>query len=119
MKIKMRKQNLKNLIHYLNEKELHFKTLEEIQPKELGSRKKIGIFHSVTLDSDYFAIFIVESKSRFLKKNANDLMEMLESLKSYKKHNYKYHMLLISSPLCSKAKALLEENGWRVENDTL
>lgn len=110
---------MKNLIHYLNEKDLHFKTLEEVQPKELGSRKKIGIYHSVTLDSDYYAIFIVESKSRFLRKNANDLMEMLQSLKSFKDHNYKHQMLVISSPLCSKAKALLEDNNWRVENDTL
>jgi hypothetical protein len=115
----MRKQNLKNLIHYLNEKELHFKTLEEVSPKDLGSRKKIGIYHSVTINSDYYAIFIVESKSRFLRKNANDLMEMLESLKSYKNHNYKHQMLVISSPLCSKAKALLEENGWRVENEEI
>ena len=110
---------MKNLIHYLNEKQLHFKTLEKIEPKDLGSRKKIDIYHSVTLDNSYFAIFIVESKSRFLRKNANDLMAMLESLKSYKDHNYKYQMLVISSPLCSKAKALLEENAWRVENDTL
>ncbi len=108
---------MKNLIHYLNEKELHFKVLESIEPKELNSRKKMGIYHSVTLDSSYYAIFIVESKSRFLRKNANDLMTMLEVLKSYKSHNYKYKMLIISSPLCSKAKALLEEDGWRVEND--
>lgn len=112
-------KRLKDLIHYLNEKELHFKSLEKVEPKELGSRKKIGIYDATHIDSSYYAIFIVESKSRFIRKNANDLIEMLESLKSYKDHNYKYKMLIISSPLCSKAKALLEENGWHIENDTL
>ncbi len=112
-------KSLKNLIHYLNEKDLHFKTLEKVEPKELGSRKKIDIYHGVHVDNSYYAIFILEAKSRFLKKNAQELMQMLETLKSLKGHNYKYQMLIISSPLCSKAKALLEENSWQVDNDTL
>lgn len=112
-------KSLKNLIHYLNDKELHFSSLNKIEPKELGSRKKIDIYDATHIDNSFYAIFIVESKSRFIRKNANDLMEMLESLKRYKDHNYKYKMLIISSPLCSKAKALLQDNGWRVENDTL
>lgn len=110
---------MKSLIHYLNEKELHFKNLEKIEPKILGSRKKIEIYDATHIDSSYYAIFILESKSRFLRKNANDLMQMLEDLKSYKGYNYKYKMLIISSPLCSKAKALLEDEGWIVKNDTL
>jgi len=108
---------LKELTSYFINKNLLFKELNEIDPKELKSRKKIRIFDGVGIDQDYYAIFCLNAKSRFLRKNAEDLMLLLNKLIDFKKHNYKKKILLISSPLCSHAKKMLEENGWSVKID--
>ena len=108
---------MKELTAYFVKSDILFKELNEIQPKELKSRKKIRIFDGIGIDKKYYAIFIVDSKSRFLRKNANELIGMLNSLIDLKDHNYKKKILLISSPLCSHAKALLKENSWSVKND--
>lgn len=108
---------MKELTNYFVNKNILFREIEEIQPKELNSRKKIRIFDAIGIDKNYYAIFILNSKSRFLRKNAEDLMFMLNQLIDKKEHNYKKKILLISSPLCSKAKLLLKENGWSVKID--
>ena len=108
---------MKELTHYFTQKDILFKTLNTVEPKALGSRKKIDIYSATGIDGNYYAIFIVDAKSRFLRKNADDLMLMTEQLASYEAHNFKKKVLLISSPLCSKAKKLLQEYGWNVWND--
>jgi hypothetical protein len=109
---------LKDLTNYfLEKKDIIFKDLNEVLPKELNSRKKIGIYCGTSVNKEYVAIFIYDSKSRFIRKNAEDLEKMFESLKTYKDHNFKKKFLLISSPLCSKAKKILEDNKWSVDID--
>jgi hypothetical protein len=98
-------------------KNVLFKDIKQILPKEIGSRKKIDIYSATSIDLNFYAIFIVDSKSRFIRKNANDLMELCEKLVSHLDHNFKKKELLISSPLCSKAKEYLKENDWRVRID--
>ena len=108
---------MKELTNYFVNKNILFKELNEISPKELKSKKKIRIFDGVGIDKNYYAIFCINAKSRFLTKNAQDLMYMLNQLIDLKKHNYKNKIFLITAPLCSKAKTLLEENGWSVKID--
>lgn len=108
---------MKDLTTYFVSKNIIFKKLTEIEPKELGSRKKIRIFDGIGIDKNYYAIFILNQKSRFLRKNAHDLMDMSNKLIDLKEHNYKKKLLLISSPLCSHAKDLLKQNGWSVRID--
>lgn len=109
---------MKDLTNYfLEKKDIIFKDLNEILPKELNSRKKIGIYCGTSIKKEYVAIFIYDSKSRFIRKNAEDLEQMFSTLIDYKEHNFKKKFLLISSPLCSKAKKLLEENKWSVDID--
>ena len=98
------------------QKDLIFKKFERVEPKELGSRKKIEIYYALGVDKNYYAIFKLEAKSRFLKKNAEDLITLLGKLIDLKDHNFKKKYLLISSPLCSKAKAFLKDNGFKVDN---
>ena len=52
--------------------------------------------------------FVVDSKSRFIRKNADDLIELTNTLSSYVGHNFKVKELLISSPLAQKAKEYLK-----------
>lgn len=108
---------MKELTEFYRKKEILFKDIEKIEPKQLGSRKKIDIYCSTSVNSEFYAIFIIDAKSRFLRKNADDLMMMCENLSSYKGHNFKKKELLISSPLCSKAKKYLQENKWSVRVD--
>jgi len=108
---------LKKLTTYFVNKNTIFKELNEIQPKELKSRKKVQIYSGVGVDKNYYAIFVLDAKSRFLRKNANELMDMCNRLIDLKKHNYKKKILLISSPLCSHAKQLLKDNGWSINID--
>lgn len=72
---------------------------------------------ATSIQKEYYAIFIIDSKSRFIRKNAEDLMILLDNLVSFQEHNFKKKELLISSPICSKAKKLLENDKWRVRVD--
>lgn len=108
---------MKTLTNYFTKKDIIFKQIDEITPKEIGSRKKLTIYHATSIKKEFYAIFIIDAKSRFLRKNADDLMALCEILSNHLDHNFKKKVLLISSPLCSKAKAYLKENKWSVYID--
>ena len=108
---------MKELTHYYNAKDILFKEIKQIDPKDLKSRKKIKIYIATSIEKEYYAIFVIDSKSRFIRKNAEDLMVLLEKLISFTDHNFKKKELLISSAICSKAKKMLEDNKWRVRVD--
>jgi hypothetical protein len=108
---------LKELTAYYTNKNILFKDIKEILPKEIGSRKNMKIYSSTSIDGKYYSIFIIDSKSRFIRKNAMELIELNDKLASYLDHNFKKKELLISSPLCSKAKEFLKDNDWSVRVD--
>ena len=105
---------MKYIVEFLSKKNYIFKKLLKIDLKLLGSRKKIELFEGVDTNSNYVAIFKIDQKSRFITKNAKEIEELLEKLIKLKQHNYKKKILLISSPLCSKAKKYLEELKWKI-----
>ena len=108
---------MKELTNYFTNKDIIFKQIDQITPKELGSRKKIGIYHATSIKKEFYSIFIIDAKSRFLRKNADELMALTDILSTHLDHNFKKKVLLISSPLCSKAKTYLKENKWSVYID--
>ena len=108
---------MKKLTTYYTNKNILIKEIKQRIPTELDSRKKIDIYVATSIDSKFYAIFILDSKSRFIRKNADELMELCEKLSSYLDHNFKKKELLISSPLCSKAKEYLKQNDWSVRVD--
>lgn len=105
---------MKDIVEYLQQKQIIFKSFKEIAPKELGSRKKLGIFVGVDLKGYYADIMQLEKKSRVLRKEAGELMDLHSRLESYIDSRIKKKYIIIKAPLCSKAKALLKENGWKV-----
>lgn len=108
---------MKNLTKYYLNKDILFKEIKEVSVKDLGSRKKIEIYVATSVFKDYYAIFLINAKSRFIRKNAEDLIILCEKLAQVQEHNFKKKELLISSPLCSKAKKFLKENKWSVRVD--
>ncbi|KYJ87086.1 hypothetical protein [Sulfurovum riftiae] len=105
---------MKEIVEFLQQKNIIFKSFKEIVPKEIGSRKKVGLYVGVDLKGYYALVMLLEKKSRVLQKEAKELMALHEKIEAYieSKINKKY--IIIKAPLCSKAKALLEEQGWKV-----
>jgi len=107
-------KHMKEIVDYLQQKNLMFKSLKEITPKEIGSRKKIEIYLGIDMKEYYALIMCIEKKSRILRKEARELMLLHERVESYIDSRITKKYMIIKAPLCSKAKALLEENGWKV-----
>ena len=105
---------MKAIVELLLSHKMIFKKLHPIDKKALGTRKKIDIYEGVDLHSNYVVIFHLVQKSRFLRKNADELEQLFEKLKIMQDHNYKKKLLLYDMPFCSKAKALMKERGWRM-----
>ncbi len=105
---------MKKVIDYLQKKNLIFKSFTEIKPKEIGSRKKIECYVGVDLKGFYVLMLSLEKKSRVLSKEAEELMQLHQRIEKYIDSAIKKKYILIKAPLCSKAKALLLAQGWRV-----
>jgi len=110
---------MKEIVEYLQEKHIIFKSLKSITPKELGSRKKIELYLGVDLKDYYSVVMLVEKKSRVLRKEAEELMLLHEKLEKYIDSTIKKKYMIIKAPLCSKAKALMEENGWKIWHENV
>ncbi len=110
---------MKTLVNLLLKKNYLYKTLIEIDKKSLGTRKKIDIYEGVDTKRYYAAIFYIEQKSRFLRKNADDLEALYEKLKIVRDHNFKKKILIYHMPLCSKAKVQMKEHGWILIDATI
>ena len=105
---------MKALVEYLNHKNIIFKSLQEIMPKELGSRKKVSLYLGLDLKGYYSLVMEVEKKSRVLRKEATELMLLHEKLEKYVDSKITKKYMIVKAPLCSQAKVMLEENGWKV-----
>lgn len=105
---------MNQFIDDLRRKNLIFKRLTTIDPKTLGTRKKAGMYLGVDLNGYYAMILRIEKKSRVLRKEAEELMELHKKLESAIDTRIMQKYLFLKAPLCSKAKTLLENNGWKV-----
>ena len=104
---------MKNIVEKLQEKRLVFKSLKQIDiKKEFGSHKKIDLYLGVDLKKYYTCIIHISKKSRILRREAKQLMEFHKRLERYNDSKIKKKYIYIEAPICSKAKALLENKGW-------
>lgn len=105
---------MKEIVDYLQKKHIIFKSLKEVKPKELGSRKKVELFVGVDLKKYYALVMRVKKKSRILRKEVMEFMALHELLEKYIDSKIKKKYIFIDAPLCSHAKTMLEDNGWKV-----
>ena|SRR5690554_8182650 len=105
---------MKEIAEYLQKKNLIFKSFKEIKPKTLGSRKRVEIYLGVDLKGYYTLVMQFEKKSRVLQKETHELMGLHEKLELLIERKITQKYILIQAPLCSKAKAFLQEQGWVV-----
>lgn len=91
-----------------------FSSFNPIKLKDLNSRKKINMYLGVDLNKYYTIIIYISKKSRILKKEAMEFLELHKRLEEYKGTKIVKKCIIIQAPICSKAKAMLVENGWDV-----
>jgi len=94
----------------LLDKNIILKEIKDITPK---TRKKIKVYIGVDMKDFYYLLVELNTKSRFLIKNAKEMIEFTTPLSNINFKNNK-KILFIESPICSKAKKYLKENGWRI-----
>jgi len=94
----------------LFDKNIILKEIQDITPK---TRKKIKVFLGVDMKNSYYLLVEVSTKSRFITKNAKELIEFVSPLSdiNFKKNK---KILFLESEICSKSKELLKQNGWRI-----
>ena len=105
---------MKEIVEYLQHKNIIFKSFKEIAPKEIGSRKKIALYLGLDLKGYYALVMQIKKKSRILRKEVGELMALHEKLEQYIDSKITKKYIIIKAPLCSHAKKMLEENGWSV-----
>lgn len=105
---------MKQLIEILANRNFIFKHIEDIDLQALKIKSKIKIYKAVSIKKYYCSIFKIDKKSRFITKDANKLLEINESMKNHFAHNFKKSLLVISSPLCSKASKILNNEKWEI-----
>ena len=86
---------IKELTGFLGKKGFLFRKINNIEPKTINSRKKITIFSCTDDKSNFVSIFIIDQKSRFLIKNAKEIIQLKDRLVLEENHNYKKNILLI------------------------
>jgi hypothetical protein len=106
--------DMKEIVEFLQKKEIIFKSFKEVKPKELGSRKKVQLFVGVDLRKYYALVMSVKKKSRVLRKEVSEFVALHELLEKHIDSKIKKKHILIDAPLCTHAKEMLEEGGWRV-----
>ena len=88
--------------------------IKTIDIKDLGIRKKIDIFIAEDLNNNKHVIFYITQKSRFLQKDVTKIEEIKTIVLDNVKDKIIMKTIIIESPLCSKAKAKLEQLDWLV-----
>jgi hypothetical protein len=96
---------MKNLVELLQKNGIICKKLENIA---LNTRKKIKAFLGVNIKNEYCFVVVFEKKSRILSKDLEILEEILPEIN----FRYKKKILVLNSPICSKAKEKLSD--WRI-----
>jgi len=103
------------VVDSLREKGKIYKKMQEVSPKELGIRNKIKMYKATDTNGYFWAIFAVSQKSRLLMKDVHKFEEIYAKLTLYCEHNFKYKILFIDAPLCSKAKEAFKTQGWKIQ----
>lgn len=91
---------------------------EALDPKILKLRGKIELFRGVD-KSSFTAIIVLHQKSRIVVKDLARLESIVEKMTNYYGHRFEKKELVYEAPLCSKAKKLLEHEGWSLVHASL
>ncbi len=103
------------VVDSLRKKGKIYKKMQEVSPKELGIRNKIKMYKATDTKGYFWAIFAVSQKSRLLMKDVHKFQEIYAKLTVFCEQNFKYKVIFIDAPICSKAEAAFKEAGWKIQ----
>ncbi len=105
---------MKELVEFFKQSGLLFRSLESLEPKAFGIKKRVELFRGLDTQNFFILVVRVAKKSRILQKEVQELEKMAKKIEAKLGHGFKRRFLLIQGPICSKAKKELEEIGWSV-----
>jgi len=105
---------MKEAVDILRRQGMVFKSLHPLRADVLGTRKRATFYIGVDLKGYYVFVIHMRKKSRMLRKEVQELEVLHAKAEKAVDSTIKYKILVLDAPLCSKAKADLEEKGWRV-----
>ena len=106
---------MKELVEYFKAKGVLFKELYPVDLKSYKIKKRWQVFVGVDQKNRYWLIVRIERKSRFLRKDAQEVLSLQERLEQILGHGFKKRHLILKAPLCSRAEEFLKEAGWSVD----
>jgi hypothetical protein len=103
------------VVDSLRKKGKIYKKMQEVAPKELGIRNKIKIYKATDINGCIWAIFAVSQKSKLLMNDVRKFEEIYAKLTIFCGHTFKYKIIFIDAPLCSKAQDAFKTQGWKIQ----
>lgn len=103
---------MKTLVEQLRTHGILCRKLSELSPKELGTRKKIRLYIGVNPEGYYCGVMVLTKKSRVLRKEAEALADLHQKMEKWKGTTIPRKYIRVNAPLCSRAKAWMEQEGW-------
>lgn len=101
---------MKEILELLISKKRILKKFKKIELK----KRVLFCFSGVDENSFYNLVFLSKAKSRFLQSHAKELVLLAKDLGEKDGVKYKKKLFFHTNALCSKAKALLKEEGFLV-----
>jgi len=92
------------------------KKIASIDNAQLQSRKKIACFLGVDATSHYVGLWRRFSNSRLVMKEAEEFFDLQKRLEDVRAHRVLKNILIVQSPVCSKALHVMKQKGWKVVN---
>lgn len=112
----MKKELSAEIVDILIEKSIVCKQLTLVENKKLDTRKNIACFLGVDTKTNYIGVWRRFSKSRFLVKEFEEFIILKERLEALGSHRVLKNLLIVDSPICSKALHVMDKKGWKVHN---
>jgi len=106
---------MQSVVDSLRKKGKIYKKMQEISPKELGVRNRIKIYKATDIAGYFYSIFAVSQKSKLLMKDIHKFEEIYAKLTLFCGHNFKYKIIFLDAPICSKAREALLFQGWKIQ----
>ncbi|MDO5046324.1 hypothetical protein [Campylobacter sp.] len=89
------------------------KDLKEVDLSEFSGKRTLKCVVGVDIKGFYTIVFIRSAKSRFLKKEFEDIVQIYSKIQTKLGINIKKPIIFYTSEICSKTKNLMQELGWK------
>ena len=105
------------MLDFLNAKDLMFSSLKQLDNTTIHNKTKITLYEAIDLSKQYWLIIIYPNSTRIIKNQLETFLILQANAIAHCGHNFAVHALLFDAPICSKVKANLKTQKWKLYND--